>query len=97
MTKTVFAEMETTGVLMEESASTRTNSPAGRVRWVLPGRERPQQGTMTAESVLTAPSNSFIIIVDNLSAVVASGSIWEISDKFGWLQAMGLDGYTSAQ
>jgi hypothetical protein len=74
----VFAEMVTTAVLMGESVSIRTNSPAGRLRGVLPGRERPQQGTMTAKSVLTVPSNAFII-VKNLSAVVAGGSIWRIS------------------
>lgn len=56
----------------------RTNSAARRLAWSLPGRERPQKGTMTAESALTESAKA-ITMARNEPAAIAGGSIWVIS------------------
>ena len=80
MTQTVFAEMETTGVLMGESVSIRTNSAAGRLRWAFPGREGRHKATMTAKPALMA-SGRRTRIIGMEPVEVADRSIWEISVK----------------
>ena len=79
MIETVFARMEKTQELMRRSVPIRANSTPGRLPWSLPGREWPQEETMTAQSALTAASNAGMLL-GNRQAVVACRSIWEISD-----------------
>lgn len=75
---TVFVGMETTRSPRGGSARIRTNSSPRFLRWGLPGRERPQRATVTAEVALTASANT-TTMTGNESAMVAGGSIWEIS------------------
>jgi len=58
----------------------RTSRASGHLLWSLPGRERTQRGTMTAESTLTESAKATMMTGNELAAV-AGASRWEISDQ----------------
>jgi len=78
ITRTVFAGMETLSESMGKSASIRTNSSAGRLRWVLPRRKGPQMGIMTAKPALTQVINASMNM-ENQPTEVAGKFMWEVS------------------
>ena len=81
LTKVAFAGMETTRNPMGRSARIRTNSAPRCLRWHLPGRERPQGGSGTAELALIASAKA-TRMTGNEPADSAGGSIWEMSGRF---------------